>query len=287
MKYTIVDPYMFDFNDSWSVSEALPNQPYYYDRNNKIKLYCYDTFSILPQIPDSCVDLIFTDPPYFLSSGGITCQNGRMVSVDKGEWDKLETIQEVHEFNMRWIRECQRILKPNGTIWICGTSHNIFSVGLALQEAGCKILNDIIWEKPAPPPNLSCRYFTHASEHLIWAAKNKKSKHTFNYKVMKKIAGGKQMKSVWHDIWLLPSVKKEEKIFGKHPTQKPAELVRRAVLASSQPVDIVLDPFCGSGTTGVVCKEEKRRFVGIDSEEKFLKVAVKRIETAHRIKEDE
>lgn len=280
MKYTIVDPYMFDFNDLWSVREALPNQPYYYDSKNKIKLYCYDTFSILPKIPDSCVDLIFTDPPYFLSSGGITCQSGRMVSVDKGEWDKLETIQEVHEFNMRWIRECQRILKPDGSIWICGTSHNIFSVGLALQEAGCKILNDIVWEKPAPPPNLSCRYFTHASEHLVWAAKNKKSKHTFNYKVMKEIAGGKQMKSVWHDIWLLPSVKKEEKIFGKHPTQKPAELIRRAVLASSQPLDIVFDPFCGSGTTGVVCKEEKRRFVGIDSEENYLKVAVKRIETS-------
>lgn len=281
MKYTIVDPYMFDFNGSCSVSETLPNQPYYYDSNNKIKLYCYDTFSILPKIPDSCVDLIFTDPPYFLSSGGITCQSGRMVSVDKGEWDKLKTIQEVHEFNMRWIRECQRILKPNGTIWICGTSHNIFSVGLALQETGCKILNNIVWEKMAPPPNLSCRYFTHASEHLIWAAKNKKSKHTFNYKVMKEIAGGKQMKSVWHDIWLLPSVKKEEKIFGKHPTQKPAELIRRAVLASSQPVDIVFDPFCGSGTTAVVCKEEKRRFIGIDSEVKFLKVAVKRIESAN------
>lgn len=277
---------MFDFSDFEGVSEALPSQHYYYDRKSKIKLYCLDTFSILPQIPDNCVDLIFTDPPYFLSSGGITCHSGRMVSVDKGKWDKLKSIQEVHDFNTRWIKQCQRILKPNGTIWICGTSHNIFSVGLALQEVGCKILNDIVWEKPAPPPNLSCRYFTHASEHLVWAAKDKKSKHTFNYEFMKEMAGGKQMKSVWHDIWVLPTVKKEEKIFGKHPTQKPVELIRRAVLASSNPGDLVFDPFCGSGTTGVVCKEEGRRFVGIDDEEKFLKIAVKRIDAIHKKQED-
>lgn len=278
MQYTVIDPDMFDFDGNGKVCEALPSQPYYYDRINKIKLYCLDTFSMLPQIPDNCVDLIFTDPPYFLSSGGITCQSGRMVSVDKGEWDKLKTIQEVHDFNMQWIKQCQRILKPNGTMWICGTSHNIFSVGLALQESGCKILNDIVWEKPAPPPNLSCRYFTHASEHIIWAAKNKKSKHTFNYEIMKKMTGGKQMKSVW----LLPSVKMEEKTFGRHPTQKPVELVRRAVLASCQPGELVFDPFCGSATTGVVCTEEARKFVGIDSDEQYLKIAVKRIEAASK-----
>ena len=286
MKYNIIDPNMFYFNDVGGVSEALPSEPYYYDRINKIKLYGLDTFSILPQIPDNCIDLIFTDPPYFLSSGGITCQSGRMVSVDKGEWDKLKNIQEVHDFNLRWIKQCQRILKPNGTIWICGTSHNIFSVGLALQEAGCKILNDIVWEKPAPPPNLSCRFFTHASEHIVWAAKDKNSKHTFNYELLREMAGGKQMKSVWHDIWLLPTVKKEEKIFGKHPTQKPVELVRRVVLASSHSGDLVFDPFCGSATTGVVCKEEGRKFVGVDNEEKFLKTAVQRIDAAHRKQED-
>ena len=141
MQYIVIDPSMFDFKDFGRVSEALSNQPYYYDQICKIKLYCLDTFSILSQIPDSCVDLIFADPPYFLSSGGITCQNGRMVSVDKGDWDKLKNIQEVHDFNARWISQCRRILKPNGSIWVCGTAHNIFSVGLALQEVGCELPN--------------------------------------------------------------------------------------------------------------------------------------------------
>ncbi len=270
--YAQIDEHMFDFGESLLVAESQL-QPFYYDTQHKIKLYHGDTFSLLPQIPDNCIDLIFTDPPYFLSSGGITCQSGKMVSVDKGEWDKLETIEDVHAFNMRWIKQCQRILKPNGTIWICGTSHNIFSVGLALQEAGCKILNDIVWEKTAPPPNLSCRYFTHAAEHIIWAAKTKRSKHVFNYELMKVIAGGKQMKSVWK----LPSVSTAEKIFGKHPTQKPLEVVRRAVLASSNEGDLVFDPFCGSGTTGVICKQEGRRFVGMDKEIEYLKMAVNRV----------
>lgn len=248
-------------------------KPYCVDIESRLKLYHSDIFSILPEIPDNCADLIFTDPPYFLSSGGITCQSGKMVLVDKGSWDKLNSIEDIHHFNKEWISQCRRILKPNGAIWICGTFHNIFSVGLALQEAGCKILNDIIWEKAAPPPNLSCRFFTHSAEHLIWAAKNKKSKHTFNYALMKEIAGGKQMKSVWR----LPSVSKAEKAYGKHPTQKPVELVRRAILASTNKGDLVFDPFCGSGTTGVVCKEENRNFVGIDSELTYLKIAVKRL----------
>ncbi len=270
--YVQIDEHMFDFGESLHVAESQL-QPYYYDTQHKIKLYHGDTFSLLPQIPDNCIDLIFTDPPYFLSSGGITCQSGKMVSVDKGDWDKLETIEDVHAFNMCWIKQCQRILKPNGSIWICGTSHNIFSVGLALQEAGCKILNDIVWEKTAPPPNLSCRYFTHAAEHIIWAAKTKRSKHVFNYELMKEVAGGKQMKSVWK----LPSVSNAEKTFGKHPTQKPLAVVRRAVLASSNEGDVVFDPFCGSGTTGVICKQEGRRFVGMDKEVAYLKMAVKRL----------
>ena len=259
-----------------------PKSAYYADIASKIMLFNSDTFLILPQIPDNSVDLIFTDPPYFLSSGGITCQSGRMVSVNKGGWDSFSSIEEVHEFNKTWIRQCQRILKPDGSIWICGTSHNIFSVGLALQETGCKILNDIIWEKVAPPPNLSCRFFTHSTEHIIWASKNKKSRHTFNYSLMKEMAGGKQMKS----IWKLPSVSAAEKRFGKHPTQKPLELVRRAILASTDEGDLVLDPFCGSATTGVVCKKEGRHFVGIDNEVEYLQLAVKRLESENADKKE-
>ena len=264
-----IDQHIFSFEQNRSAKK-----PYYLNGKSQVKLYKLGSFSLLPQIPDNCVDLIFTDPPYFLSSGGITCQSGKMVSVNKGEWDKFKTIEDIHAFNTRWISQCQRILKPNGAMWICGTSHNIFSVGLALQELGCKILNDIIWEKTAPPPNLSCRYFTHATEHIIWAAKNRKSKHTFNYLLMKERAGGKQMKSIWR----LPSVKKAEKDFGKHPTQKPLELVRTAILASTNKGDLVFDPFCGSGTTGVVCKELGRRFVGIDNEIEYLRIAVQRFE---------
>jgi len=270
-------PNIFDFEN-----RSITAPPYYIDVQSKIMLFNFDTFSFLSQIPDNSVDLIFSDPPYFLSSGGITCQSGKMVSVNKGDWDTFKTIEDVHKFNMRWISHCQRILKPNGAIWICGTSHNIFSVGLALQMAGCKILNDIIWEKVAPPPNLSCRFFTHSTEHIIWAAKSKKSKHTFNYSLMKEMAGGKQMKS----FWKLPSVSSAEKTFGKHPTQKPVGLVRRAILASTNKGDLVFDPFCGSATTGVVCKQEGRCFVGIDNEVECLKIAVNRLEAINTDKQE-
>jgi len=258
---------------SFFSNDGLTLAPYYCDYKKSIELYRHDTFSLLPLIPDNSIDLIFTDPPYFLSSGGITCKSGKVASVNKGDWDKTIAIQSVHDFNLRWIIQCQRILKPNGTIWICGTSHNIYSVGLALQYSRFKILNDIVWEKTSPPPNLSCRYFTHAAEHIIWASKNSKSKHIFNYDAMREMAGGKQMKSVWK----LPAVSQEEKIHGKHPTQKPIAVVRRAILASSNRGDLVLDPFCGSGTTGVVCKMEGRMFIGIDNVQEYLDISVKRL----------
>ena len=141
-------------------------------------------------------DAIFADPPYFLSNGGITCHAGRMVKVDKGGWDVSRGPELNHEFNLEWLRRCQRVLKPNGTLWVSGTHHVIFSIGYALQQLGWKILNDIAWEKPNPPPNLSCRYFTHSTETLLWAAKNDKSRHLFNYQEMRKVTG-KQMKTVW------------------------------------------------------------------------------------------
>lgn len=219
----------------------------------------------------------FADPPYFLSSGGITCSSGKKRNVNKGEWDKARNINEIHDWNKKWLVESKRILKSNGTIWVCGTFHNIFSVGFALQELGFKILNNIVWEKKEPPPNLTRKYFIHSSEHLIWAAKTKESSHLFNYDTLKAMNAGEPMKSVWRDIWKLPSVNSSEKIYGRHPTQKPEEIVRRAVVASSNRGDLVFDPFCGSGTTGVVCKKSGRRFVGIDNNVEYLNIARKRL----------
>lgn len=225
--------------------------------------------------PGGVFDMIFADPPYFLSNGGITCHAGRMVKVDKGDWDKSRGPGLNHEFNTEWLRRCQRVLKPNGTIWVTGTQHVIFSVGYAMQQLGLKILNDIAWEKPNPPPNLSCRYFTHSTETVLWAAKGAKSKHYFNYALMRQIAGGKQMKSVWR----IAAPRTAEKKFGKHPTQKPVALVERCILASTREGDLILDPFAGSGTTAVAALETKRLCVGIELEEANLRTALKRVDS--------
>jgi DNA modification methylase len=165
--------------------------------------------AIAEKYPEGRFDCIFADPPYFLSNGGITCHAGKMVKVDKGDWDKSQGAEENHNFNREWLKRCQRVLKPNGTIWITGTHHVIFSVGFALQQLGFKILNDIAWEKPNPPPNLSCRYFTHSTETILWAAKNEKSKHVFNYQEMRKVTG-KQMKTVWRREEFQPQMDTDE-----------------------------------------------------------------------------
>ena len=235
--------------------------------------------SLAEREPDGLFDMIFADPPYFLSNGGITCHAGRMVKVDKGDWDKSRGPELNHEFNTEWLRRCQRVLKPNGTIWVTGTSHVIFSVGYAMQQLGFKILNDIAWEKPNPPPNLSCRYFTHSTETVLWAAKNERSKHCFNYALMRQIAGGKQMKSVWR----FTAPKGEEKKFGKHATQKPVALVERCVLASTREGDLILDPFLGGGTTAVAALQTRRRCVGLELDENNLKIAVKRVDHARHL----
>jgi|GEM_PF-436195 len=229
--------------------------------------------SLIARFPEGCFDMIFADPPYFLSNGGITCHAGRMVRVDKGEWDKSRGIQENHNFNRAWLERCQKVLKPNGTLWVTGTHHVIFSVGHAMQELGFKILNDIAWEKPNPPPNLSCRYFTHSVETVLWAAKNEKSKHTFNYQLMREQAGGKQMKTVWR---IYPPLN-GEKTLGKHPTQKPVSLVERCILASTDEHALVLDPFMGGGTTGIACIQTNRAFVGIELDPQHAQLAARRI----------
>lgn len=223
--------------------------------------------------PDGQFDTIVTDPPYRLSNDGITCKSGKMVSVNKGAWDKSEGFKLDYEFNLEWLSFCQRNLKENGTIWVSATSHAVFSIGHAMKYLGYKILNDIVWAKRNPPPNLSCRYFTHSHEHLIWAAKNEKSKHVFNYAAMKAENGGKQMRSVWD--FLTPS--KTEKACGKHPTQKPISLIRRCIAASTPRNGIVFDPFMGSGTTGVAANLENMKFVGCENNSEFFNLAVKRL----------
>jgi site-specific DNA-methyltransferase (adenine-specific) len=249
---------------------------YYDNPEHSVRLLKGDCIEILNQARENSVDMIFADPPYFLSNGGITCHAGKMVSVNKGKWDKSRGIEENHKFTLEWLKACQRVLKPNGTIWVSGTTHIIYTVGFAMQELGYKILNDIIWYKRNAPPNLSCRYFTHSTEIVLWAAKKEKSKHYFDYQLMRKMNNGKQMRNVW-EISAPPA---EEKKFGKHPTQKPVELLRRLILASTREGDLVLDPFCGSSTTGVAAVLLNRKYVGIDLEEEYLQLSEKRLKEA-------
>lgn len=246
-------------------------RPYFKDENSK--LYLANSLELLKNLPAESVDVIFADPPYFLSNDGITCKSGKMSSVNKGNWDKAATLDDKHDFNQKWIELCKNILKPNGTIWISGTLHNIYSVGFALEQENFKIMNNITWQKTNPPPNLSCKYFTHSTETILWAKKSADAKHFFNYELMKELNGGKQMKDVWTGM-LTPQ---REKIFGKHPTQKPLYLLKKILLASTREGDLVLDPFCGSGTTGVACKLLGRKFIGIDNDRDFIALAKERI----------
>jgi site-specific DNA-methyltransferase (adenine-specific) len=251
---------------------SLP-PPAFHDPKHGIKIYQGDCLDILAAIPEETIDLIFADPPYFLSNNGITCHAGKMVSVNKGEWDRSRGPAANHDFNRAWLAACQRVLKPNGTIWVSGTSHVIHSVGFAMQQLGFKLLNDITWVKPNPPPNLSCRYFTHATETIIWAARSSKSKHAFNYQRMREIAGGKQMKSVW----TIPPPESWEKRFGKHPTQKPVALLERVLLAASSEGDVVLDPFAGSGTTLVAAIRLRRLTIGVEQSSECANLAQSRV----------
>ena len=254
---------------------------YYDNSRHSIRLLKGDCVEILNQAKENSVDMIFADPPYFLSNGGITCHAGKMVSVNKGKWDKSKGVEENHQFNLEWLRACQRVLKPDGTIWVSGTTHVIYSVGFAMQQLGYKILNDIVWYKRNAPPNLSCRYFTHSTEIVIWAAKNEKSRHYFDYHQMKAMNQGKQMRNVW-EIGAPPG---KEKQFGKHPTQKPLDLLNRIVLASTKEGDLVIDPFCGSSTTGVSAVMLNRKYVGIELEEEYLQLSVKRLKQTIEEKE--
>lgn len=233
-----------------------------------------DTFQALNELLPGTINMIFADPPYFLSNDGVTCHAGRMVSVNKGSWDKAYSLEEKHEFNRKWLHLCKNALTLNGTIWVSGTLHNIYSIGMALQQEHFKILNNITWQKTNPPPNLACRCFTHSTETILWAKKaEKKAKHYFNYQLMKELNGGKQMK----DVWTGSLTPKGEKTEGRHPTQKPLYLLTRIIEASTQKGDLILDPFCGSSTTGVAAIRLGRRYIGIDNNIEYLELSRRRL----------
>jgi len=225
----------------------------------------------LPQF-DHKFDMVFADPPYFLSNNGLSIQNGQIVSVNKGNWDKSHGFEYINEFNRNWLSLVRDKMKDDATIWISGTMHIIFSVGQILTELGFKILNIITWEKTNPPPNFSCRYFTYSTEQIIWARKSEKVPHYYNYELMKQLNGDKQMK----DVWKLPAIAPWEKSCGKHPTQKPLSVLTRLILASTKPNTWILDPFTGSSTTGIAPNLANRRFLGIDQEEEFLNISKNR-----------
>lgn len=250
----------------------IGDNPAYYETPD-ILLFQGNSLEIMAEMPHESVDVIFADPPYFLSNGGITCSGGKMVSVNKGKWDQETEHVKKDEFNLAWLAACYRILKPNGTIWVSGTLHNIFSVGYAMEKVGFIIINNITWQKLNPPPNLACKCFTHSTENIIWA-KKQGGKPCFNYELMKVLNGGKQMKDVWTGPLTPPSEKKE----GKHPTQKPLYLLERIILSSSREGAVILDPFTGSSTTGVAAKRLGRRFIGIDLSSEYLDLSVRRIE---------
>ena len=267
--------------DIFKLTKRVPQRPYFEEPKHKIVLFNENCFKLLPLLPENSIDMIFADPPYFLSNGGFTCHAGKKVSVNKGKWDASKGKEENYKFTLDWLRACQRVLTPNGTIWVSGTSHIIYSVGFAMEALDYKILNDIAWFKVNPPPNLSCRYFTHSTETILWAAKNKNSKHYFNYSLMRKLNNNKQMLS----LWSIKPPAREEKIYGKHPTQKPLALLQRIVQASTQKGDIILDPFHGSGTTGIAASREGRQYIGIELEKSYLSVSIKRLKDSFRDRE--
>lgn len=256
-----------------NVSDLADSNVHWRSADGRATLHHGDCLEVLARLPEKSIDVIFADPPYFLSNGGSTCKSGKRVSVDKGAWDRSLGVDDNHEFNRSWLSACQRLLTDNGTIWVSGTSHVIYSVGFAMQQLGFKMLNEIVWEKPNPPPNLSCRYFTHSTETVLWAARNRKSRHHFEYAAMREQNGGKQMKSVWR--LLAPG--RGEKSHGNHPTQKPLQLLSRIVNASCPPGGHVLDPFNGSGTTGVAALTAGMHYTGIEREPEYLELSQRRM----------
>ncbi|MCD8296803.1 MAG: site-specific DNA-methyltransferase [Prevotella sp.] len=238
---------------------------FYQSNDNNFILYNGDCKQVLRQLNQQ-VDMIFADPPYFLSNGGKKIQGNKIVPVDKGEWDKIKSSDTIDSFNQEWIQACKPLLKYDGTIWVCGTFHNIYSVEKCLKDEGFQIINIITWHKTDPTPTWGKLHFNFSSEYIIWARKTPKSIHYFNYELMKQLNGGLLM----HDVWRLPTVEMWEKTCGKHPTQKPLRLLYRIILASTRIGEIILDPFAGSCSTGITANLLDRKFIGIDESEEYL-----------------
>ncbi len=243
-------------------------KPFYISDDKDFYLLQGDCMEIMPKINHK-FDMVFADPPYFLSNDGLSIQSGEIVSVNKGKWDKSKGYDFVNKFNRKWLSQVREIMKENATIWISGTMHNIFSIGQILVELDFKILNVVTWQKTNPPPNFSCRFFTHSTEQIIWARKNKNIPHYFNYELMKQLNEGKQMQ----DVWKLPAIAKWEKSCRKHPTQKPLSVLTRLILASTKPNAWILDPFSGSSTTGISANLSNRRFLGIEEKIEYLEIS--------------
>lgn len=243
-------------------------KPYYKSLDKNFYLLHGDCTELMPRFEHK-FDMIFADPPYFLSNNGMSIQSGKIVSVNKGLWDRSLGFDYINEFNRKWLTLVRDKMKEDATIWVSGTMHNIFSIGQILIELGFRILNVITWQKTNPPPNFSCRFFTHSTEQIIWARKSEKVPHYFNYELMKELNGDKQMK----DVWALPAIAPWEKKQGKHPTQKPLSVLTRIILASTKPNAWVLDPFAGSSTTGIAANLANRRYLGIESEIEYVEIS--------------
>jgi len=240
-----------------------------------------DCVAAMKRLPDACVDMVFADPPYNLQLGGdlFRPEGGRVDAVDD-DWDKFATFADYDSFSRAWLAEARRILKPNGTLWVIGSYHNIFRVGAALQDAGYWILNDIIWRKSNPMPNFRGTRFTNAHETLIWASRSEDSRYTFNYRAMKALNDELQMRSDWLIPICAGGERMKEDGAKAHPTQKPEALLYRVLLACTNPGDVVLDPFFGTGTTGAVARRLGRRWIGIERETRYVRVAEQRIASA-------
>lgn len=249
-----------------------------------------DCIEVLKNFPDNAFDLIFADPPYNLQlpkNRKLVREDGSEVIPVSDNWDKFENYDEYDRFTENWLKECQRVLKPTGTIWVMGMYHNIFRVGKIMQDLGLWFLNDVIWVKIDAMPNFKCRRFTSNHETLIWAVKNKNCKnYTFNYEFLKKINGGKQMKDTdWtFSICKGPERLRDENRIKSHPTQKPLKLIRQVLLTASKKSDLVLDPFLGSGTTAVVAKTLGRNWIGIEKEKKYVELANNRLKDYNKEK---
>ena len=262
--------------DAFNMSEAITNQKKDLPLNKIIKGNCIDS---MISLPDNSIDVIFADPPYNLQLKNVLSRpDSSKVNGVTEDWDRFKSFEDYDQFTKGWMSEAQRILKPEGTIWVIGSYHNIFRVGNTMQNLGFWILNDIIWHKSNPMPNFKGTRFTNAHETIIWASKNFSSKYNFNYQAMKSLNEGTQMRSDWH----IPICSGRERIRDSegnkiHSTQKPEALLYRVLLSSSKKGDVILDPFFGTGTTGAVAKKLGRNFIGLEKESVYIKAAEKRI----------